>query len=311
MKKLNNEDIKEMTRILEDISQEQYISNAKVINFNPQIYSFKCIKCGHCCRRPLQPYGGYLRGYNYKGLYVENPTRSPEICYFEEKKIRNVAAEKGIQNLKLFPSIILYLKDYHIGFVLHYQLDVKKNGNCIFFNNKIKLCSIYKDRPIICRTFPITYTHSKYLVPNVSIECKAFREALRNQNPEIPFYDESINIKSKGFIYDSFKNQLIEYRRLHQFNIELLYFAEFFRDLFINPENLNFNEIKKYTLLNFDNFSIWLKKQRNLKDYQFKHVEFLKRKKAFNLLGEIFYSEGNEALKEALLKELLNRHMEN
>lgn len=51
---------------------------------------------------------------------------------------------------------IKYFKKHHSGkFGLRDSLAVKKNGNCIFVDDKTMMCGIYENRPLDCRMYPL------------------------------------------------------------------------------------------------------------------------------------------------------------
>jgi Fe-S-cluster containining protein len=114
---------------------------------------FECKKCGHCCR--------FLQtGGNVNCLPVWE---------WELEKLRGLAEQKNII-LNLKPVDLVLDKRSGLTFCIHYWLDAP----CPFLiDNK---CSIYEDRPLICKAFPMVdnpYFSKEIMEVNIA-DCKAF-----------------------------------------------------------------------------------------------------------------------------------------
>lgn len=99
-----------------------------------------CRLCANCCK--------------------DSPTRIRRILFTEYDL-------KRIQRLEL--KIDFYhISEHSIG-PYFYEM-VKKNGSCIFLtDNK---CSIYNDRPLICRFYPFTLNKNTDYVFQADYECE-------------------------------------------------------------------------------------------------------------------------------------------
>jgi hypothetical protein len=88
---------------------------------------FKCKKCGNCCKNLFDDLKGEKRGL----------TLTPEESQLFPEKLVAPLAAFGLDA----PDIIFL-----------YQLSV---NDCIYFNKENK-CEIYENRPLVCRSFPLT-----------------------------------------------------------------------------------------------------------------------------------------------------------
>lgn len=139
---------------------------------------FSCVKCGSCCRN------------------ISDKNSSSRGLPLFEWEIENL--KKLNSKLKIEPLDVFYDKKSKQYFCLGYSLIGEP---CIFLkNNK---CSIHKDRPLICKAFPIA-KHPLFLedVPNLSCFSKCcnfnFNEFL-----------ESIGLK-KGKPYNISRKKMLE-----------------------------------------------------------------------------------------------------
>lgn len=116
---------------------------------------FKCMNCGSCCRFGEN---GYLPLY-----------------YWEVKNIKKISLEKKLKpNIK--PVTIFYDSISKIYFSVIYGLF---NNPCIFRKHN---CTIYKDRPFVCRAYPLFWT-PKYLIDgHFGIHCFGYCKNYDNQS---------------------------------------------------------------------------------------------------------------------------------
>lgn len=110
---------------------------------------FKCICCGECCRKISD------EDSSLKGL---------PLFEWEVEKIKKLAEEKGIK-FKVEPIDLVFDKKSKKYFCTGYSLTQEP---CPFLNeNK---CSIHKDRPIVCRAFPVA-RNPEFLDDVPSLSC--------------------------------------------------------------------------------------------------------------------------------------------
>jgi Fe-S-cluster containining protein len=95
---------------------------------------FKCKGCGDCCRN-----------FGEKGKCIP-------LFDFEVERLKEIAARK---NIKIEFKPRKYLLEENSGIIFVYLYGLNHNV-CPFL--KEKKCSIYQERPIICRQFPILWT---------------------------------------------------------------------------------------------------------------------------------------------------------
>jgi hypothetical protein len=84
---------------------------------------FQCTQCGNCCTGA--PGFVWLNGAEIQGLATRFGL---EVAEFERRYVRQVGIRK---------SLVEY-----------------SNGDCVFFNNQTRKCTVYEDRPRQCRTWP-------------------------------------------------------------------------------------------------------------------------------------------------------------
>lgn len=89
--------------------------------------SFKCLKCGDCCR-----WHGYVR--------------------ITEKEADSIAEFLGIDVGEFIGKMAVITADRR-----SLSIDEMPNGDCIFFRDEPPRCEIYDVRPRQCRDFPIKW----------------------------------------------------------------------------------------------------------------------------------------------------------
>jgi hypothetical protein len=85
---------------------------------------FECSQCGDCCTG--EP--GYVWVTNKEIADLAREKGSIEITEFEQEFVRKVGIRKSLKEFA--------------------------NGDCVFFDNKKRRCTVYAARPRQCRTWP-------------------------------------------------------------------------------------------------------------------------------------------------------------
>jgi len=174
---------------------------------------FKCLQCGACCK-------------NISGKLTSS--RGLPLFEWEVNKIK-ILAKRYKLNIKIKPIDIVLDKKSNSYFCTGYLL---ANEPCAFLkNNK---CLIHKNRPIICRAFPIA-KNPLFLnnIPNLSCFSKCPKFNFNN------FLSNSLNLK-EGKSYEISKKEIIKkYKKV--FDKETMA-ASFARDnIFRDFNNLMYN----------------------------------------------------------------------
>lgn len=84
---------------------------------------FECTQCGDCCTGA--PGYVWVTGPEIEALAKQV---GEEVEAFEDKYVRRVGVRKSLREFS--------------------------NGDCVFFDNERRCCSVYEARPIQCRTWP-------------------------------------------------------------------------------------------------------------------------------------------------------------
>jgi Fe-S-cluster containining protein len=114
---------------------------------------FKCTKCGVCCRAHVKGKKAITMDENGVLYTMEQDSRMISLWRWEADRVKKKASEMGI-SLKVRPlSFIVDGKGSQAIIILWY-LD---HGACPFIDDG-DACSIWKDRPFTCKTFPL-YGH--------------------------------------------------------------------------------------------------------------------------------------------------------
>lgn len=85
---------------------------------------FTCTQCGNCC------------------------TGEPGYVWVNRAEIEALAKQVGVEDLDQFER--LYVR--RVG--IRKSLKELSNGDCVFFDNKTRKCTVYPARPRQCRTWP-------------------------------------------------------------------------------------------------------------------------------------------------------------
>lgn len=139
------------------------------------IGTFKCTKCGDCCKD--------FECDSTKGK--ETPRFHEEFLFLLRKQYLKIypwekeTYEGHLRKIgskrKVLPSIVVFDLKMNTTIVICYTLD---GGNCPLLKDNI--CSIYEDRPYVCREFPCLYPLDQIATGSFdfskNVLCKAERE---------------------------------------------------------------------------------------------------------------------------------------
>lgn len=215
---------------------------------------FECKKCGKCCE-DFGNHGHYLPLFEW-----------------EVTELRDIAKNKNV-NLNIKPIDVMLDKKSGFAFTFQYGM---LNEPCPFLINKS--CSIYENRPIACRQFPIGKTHAVSNMINLSnfIHCENFNnreflEMMSNNAKEIKLRKDYISskfIETYGDCYDyCLQKDIIEQIMLKTMSS---YVGK------IAPIKLNESDFNKHEILPFFEYLV---KASFMKDKEKEAtVDFLKNK---------------------------------
>ncbi|MBC8351778.1 MAG: YkgJ family cysteine cluster protein [Planctomycetes bacterium] len=85
---------------------------------------FKCSECGNCC------------------------TGAPGYVWVNQAEVEGIAAEMNETNVAAFEA------EYVRKVGIRRSLREFPNGDCVFFDNETRKCTVYNARPRQCRTWP-------------------------------------------------------------------------------------------------------------------------------------------------------------
>ena len=85
---------------------------------------FKCTQCGNCC------------------------TGAPGYVWVNQAEVEAIAAELGESDVDAFEA------EYVNKVGIRRSLREFPNGDCVFFDNETRRCTVYNARPRQCRTWP-------------------------------------------------------------------------------------------------------------------------------------------------------------
>ena len=156
---------------------------------------FNCLRCGLCCRHVDQDF---------------SERRYIPIFYTEIKKLQCLAEELQVE-IKILPDLMYPDKLNQVFIITSYVLTFEEC--CGFFDQK-KGCLIYEERPLTCKSFPITVwredgnrkllkveTTCSFVKKNLNLTLgKDFNE-LKSFFPEEYQVAEKILMKGKEILY--------------------------------------------------------------------------------------------------------------
>jgi len=150
-----------------------------------------CLKCPprvHCCKFK------YTDGFVYVG---KNDIKNIQNKY-------NLSSKEFLSYKKLPKRVISYMKNeprYSEGNMRYHQLKdgkltilkTKENGDCIFL--KKGSCSIYEDRPLVCKIYPYWFERNgekiDIIAHDIDMECRLFKEEMEKKKfskSELKYY---------------------------------------------------------------------------------------------------------------------------
>jgi Fe-S-cluster containining protein len=210
----------------------EFIPDPELEKKNNESPFFICTQCGECCHirekknfSQEEEHAYYRFMFNKFGIiYLASLNHITINVWPEEKDILVSEAKKKNIELRIKPKRALYnLKNQEL-IILDYYID---HDTCPFFDKKNKLCQIYNERPLICRSYPLLTTRSygkckyKNLDYNAYKDEKSWAEQLeirmRKQtniinemlkNGDIAIADVTEEIIAEAFM----KNKIIELR---------------------------------------------------------------------------------------------------
>ncbi|MEM3526062.1 MAG: YkgJ family cysteine cluster protein [Candidatus Jordarchaeaceae archaeon] len=107
---------------------------------------FKCVRCGNCCRDET-----FIITITHKDVIRLADHLKCNLKDLLSKYISFYQVRKELENRLVFPAILTYRGNAFLG------LRKKNNGSCVFLRED-NLCEIYAARPMVCRSFPFTFS---------------------------------------------------------------------------------------------------------------------------------------------------------
>ena len=219
---------------------------------------FKCIKCGNCCYNALRQMGIGVYGYNFRGELTYNPQVSVTIPYTEVPELRENLYNQYNLGLKVYPEYVLFMKDFPVGFIVQYQMGVKKKKFCRYYDIQKRECKIYSIRPSTCRAYPLTANPENPTFPTIESTCKGISKAIEKQFPNMR-EGEPYQINNFEMI-QAFFHEFLTFQVIHEFilsQIELILSNLGF--LFLDSYMITPEKIEGYELIDFSQFFRWVK----------------------------------------------------
>lgn len=240
---------------------------------NLEGYTFSCFRCGNCCKvlvKTMISKLGLIYRYDYQGKLSKSPFTTTTVFYNERKKIVNYINKKIENSDELFvPYASFFLRDFPIEFTHSYQ--VKTNGRwCIFYNIDKKSCKVYPVRPLVCEAYPLyvdkaMLTGSLVYKPNIA-PCSSVDGEIRRRYPHIKNI-MNIQFDPKYSTYMiQFPNQSNHFKIATYMERKVKTFLEVWSDLFIDPNKVKPNMVKKYDRLDMSQFWPWITESKEKLD---------------------------------------------
>ncbi len=155
---------------------------------------FKCLKCGYCCSHSDRDYSE-LR-------YIP--------IFYDEIKFLNDLAEKLDIHIEIIPDLMYPDLLNKVYIITTYSLTFPET--CGFFDTK-KGCSIYEDRPLTCKSYPLSLwredglrkmlkveTSCKFVSQNLDLTLNKDFNELKEFFPEEYEFARKILIKGKEIL---------------------------------------------------------------------------------------------------------------
>ena len=162
--------------------------NIDVVTHVLREVGFKCEQCGWCC----YPDPEFM--IDIKG--IQRPSNAISVFPGD---IRNIVEATGLEWLDVVdPDIYSGIKGEEI-LAIGWILKRKADGSCAFFDVENKSCTIYKDRPLICRCYPFFLDGDGRLVVR---HCRAALRAIEKDDVKIQgrLLVEYLTAKTRNYI---------------------------------------------------------------------------------------------------------------
>ncbi|GIU69619.1 MAG: hypothetical protein KatS3mg002_0855 [Candidatus Woesearchaeota archaeon] len=142
---------------------DEFLPNPELEEKNKNSKIFICTQCGECCHirekkdiseEEEKAYFSYM--YNNFGIIYFAKLSDVTITIWPEEKevLEKIAKEKGV-NISFKSKRGYYDAEDKSLIIIDYYIDA---DICPFFNRKAKQCTIYENRPLICRSYPLLTT---------------------------------------------------------------------------------------------------------------------------------------------------------
>ena len=222
-------------------------------------YKFNCLRCGKCCSNVVKKQKINAYGYDCFGKLSYNPKISMDIPYFEIPKLKVHLLSLEKENPIVHPLDVFFLKEKSVGFIFGYQLAVKNDKMCYFYDSANKRCEIYQDRPNSCRYYPLSYNPENLSKPIPHGICQAFMDEIARKCPSI---QEGTSLRFSNFdIAESFKNEFKIYLDIIYYLLaQRSLFFKYFKSSILNIKNVKPTKVNHYKLLDFSEFFSWASK---------------------------------------------------
>lgn len=176
---------------------------------------FQCGNCGRCCLNLRSPDAGYdekrKRGLK-EGVYylIKNRENSIKLFEWEKRSLESTAEKNGLE-MRTKPYFVLLDKDSKTFFSPLWILD---HDQCPFLAKDERCaCKIYKERPLICRAFPVLSSGLSNSVARVSSLCPNSvtidATGLKSLRKMVEFYDESFFYAVKAESVNAFLRRIV------------------------------------------------------------------------------------------------------
>lgn len=136
---------------------------------------FECIKCGICCKNligKIKESSLLASGEHLNAVFLAQPIDKIGLSVFDwEKEIMEEEGRKLDIQVRFLPLHFLVDKIDEKAVVLSWMLS---HINCPFLKNDE--CLIYEKRPLICRSYPITFLEIKKSFDGFDIDIEISKE---------------------------------------------------------------------------------------------------------------------------------------
>ncbi len=106
---------------------------------------FKCLGCGICCKNITQT--------NEEG--EEIVSKKIPIYPEEADRLESIASLRSVDDLKIVEDFVFADKKTQKILVVRYKYMLKEGEYCVFSDPTTRKCTIYENRPLVCRGYPI------------------------------------------------------------------------------------------------------------------------------------------------------------